>query len=390
MWLALVFMFLLYGSVSGLDGEIDPEVSMTVKEIINYWGYPFEEYEIVTDDGYILTIHRIPYGRVNRTSPNPSPVYLQHGVLVDSSTWVSNLPENSLGFMLADSGFDVWMGNSRGNFWSRKHVSLSVDDVKYWEFSYDHMAKYDLPASINFILQKTGQQKLHYVAHSQGTTIGFICFSTMPQWAEKIKVFSALAPVATVKHAKTPAARFAYVPELTVKLIFGKKEFLPTKNITDYLAAHVCNQDLGSKLCSNILFLLCGYNVNNLNMSRLDVYLSHVPSGTSVQNMIHWKQAVIYGKLQAYDYGQIGNLLHYNQIQPPEYNIANMNVPAAIWEGGNDWLSNPADNALLFPKIKRLILRKIIENWNHLDFLYGLDAPNQLYHDLLNVLKQNP
>ena len=36
-------------------------------------------------------------------------VYLQHGVMVDSYTWVSNLPDQSLAFMLADAGFDVWM-----------------------------------------------------------------------------------------------------------------------------------------------------------------------------------------------------------------------------------------------------------------------------------------
>lgn len=38
------------------------------------------------------------------------------------------------------------------------------------------MAKYDLPAVINFILQETGQQKLYYIGHSQGTAIGmFLC-----------------------------------------------------------------------------------------------------------------------------------------------------------------------------------------------------------------------
>lgn len=34
------------------------------------------------------------------------------------------------------------------------------------------MARFDLPAVINFILQKTGQEKIYYVGYSQGTTMG--------------------------------------------------------------------------------------------------------------------------------------------------------------------------------------------------------------------------
>ena len=34
------------------------------------------------------------------------------------------------------------------------------------------MAMYDLPAMINFVLQKTGQKQIYYVGYSQGCTIG--------------------------------------------------------------------------------------------------------------------------------------------------------------------------------------------------------------------------
>lgn len=38
--------------------------------------------------------------------------------------------------------------------------------------SYDEMARFDLPAVIDFILQKTGQENIYYVGYSQGTTMG--------------------------------------------------------------------------------------------------------------------------------------------------------------------------------------------------------------------------
>ena len=37
-------------------------------------------------------------------------------------------------YILADSGFDVWMGNYRGNRFSDRHVNISRDDPQFWKF----------------------------------------------------------------------------------------------------------------------------------------------------------------------------------------------------------------------------------------------------------------
>ena len=45
---------------------------------------------------------------------------------------------NLSGFVLADAGYDVWMGNYRGNIYSRDHVRLnpnSLVDSKFWIYS---------------------------------------------------------------------------------------------------------------------------------------------------------------------------------------------------------------------------------------------------------------
>jgi lysosomal acid lipase/cholesteryl ester hydrolase len=42
----------------------------------------------------------------------------------DGFSWLLAPPEESLAYILADDGFDVWIANNRGTRWSRRHVSL--------------------------------------------------------------------------------------------------------------------------------------------------------------------------------------------------------------------------------------------------------------------------
>lgn len=61
-------------------------------------------------------------------------VFLQHGLLCTSSVWVMNLPEQSAGFLFADNGYDVWLGNNRGNSYSRGHITKNITAAEYWNF----------------------------------------------------------------------------------------------------------------------------------------------------------------------------------------------------------------------------------------------------------------
>ncbi|EPB70933.1 hypothetical protein ANCCEY_09968 [Ancylostoma ceylanicum] len=38
------------------------------------------------------------------------------------------------GFVFADQGFDVWLGNMRGNIYSKEHVALSSESNDFWKF----------------------------------------------------------------------------------------------------------------------------------------------------------------------------------------------------------------------------------------------------------------
>lgn len=66
--------------------------------------------------------------------------------------------KQSLAFTLADAGYDVWLGNYRGNKYSCKHQWLRPSQQEYWDFSLDEIAQEDLPACINYITQLTGER----------------------------------------------------------------------------------------------------------------------------------------------------------------------------------------------------------------------------------------
>lgn len=100
--------------------------------------------------------------------------------------------------MLADNGYDVWLPNSRGNFYSRMHISKdpnSIVNPKFWDFSWFDMGVYDHPAVIDYILKKTSFPKLYYIGYSQGTTSLMVLLSEKPEYNDKIYVASLMAPV---------------------------------------------------------------------------------------------------------------------------------------------------------------------------------------------------
>lgn len=101
------------------------------------------------------------------------------------------------------------MGNARGNYYSRKHVTLNPDrDHEFWDFSWDEIGNYDLPAMINHILNTTGKSKLHYVGHSQGGANFFAMTSQRPEFNEKIIFMQGLAPAVFMSHCKSIVLKY--------------------------------------------------------------------------------------------------------------------------------------------------------------------------------------
>lgn len=136
------------------------------EQIVTENGFSFEVHEVTTDDGYILKIFRIP-GLANEQSANGKKVvFFQHGILDSADCWVAHRADVAPAFVMARAGYDVWLGNSRGNKYSHSHINPSISNKNYWNFSFETMGAHDLPAAINYVLKVTGQPNLAYIGHS--------------------------------------------------------------------------------------------------------------------------------------------------------------------------------------------------------------------------------
>nr|CAD7412783.1 unnamed protein product [Timema poppensis] len=311
-------------------------------EIIKKSGYPVEVHHVTTEDGYIVTLHRLP-----RRMSVKAPTLVQHGIFHSSADSIISGPNSGLadmtveklikeddlthcgttfhdsrvnlhsaanikgrkkkaqkcytlpldhrppgyltshcylhyrpdallflqlGYSLYDAGYDVWLGNSRGNYYSRKHVNMTKSDPKFWDFSWHDMGVHDIPAVIDYILDHTGHKDLFFIGHSMGCAMFFVGMAAKPRYNDKIRVMFGLGPASYMHNGKS---------SLTTSIFKGLHykardferlnihEFLPRVPGWGRLALSICKDNhLTQPICRGGLSLMGGNNPENINMVR--------------------------------------------------------------------------------------------------------------------------
>src|SRR5690349_6299537 len=181
------------------------------------------------------------------------------------------------------------LGNNRGNKYSKKSIYSSPTSIKFWNFSIDQFAFHDIPDSISYILDTTGQQSLSYIGFSQGTAQAFASLAVHPKLNDQVNVFIALAP------AMSPAGLSNGVVDVLVKaspqvlfLLFGRRSILSSATMWESLLY----PPLFTKLIDLGLSFLFNWRTQNISTSQKLAAYPHLYSFTSTKSVVHWFQII--------------------------------------------------------------------------------------------------
>ncbi|XP_063240307.1 lipase 3-like [Bacillus rossius redtenbacheri] len=325
-----------------------------------------------------------------KTSTRRPVVLLQHGVLASSLDWVLTGPGKALGYKLSDAGWDVWLGNFRGTFYSRQHLNLTTDDADYWDYSWDELGRFDLAAMVDHVLRATGREQLHFVGHSMGATVAVVLLSERPEYNAKIKATVLLAPVVRLRHNTSVFRHYAAIWSALQKMSIysGMRGFPPDPPMLHRRLAPVCRERyIGQGICANILHTVAGYAAN-INNTLLPMLFGHYPSQTSVRTLSHFLQGMYTGNFSKFDFGG-NNMERYRRDHPPDYDVGRITSATSIFYGDSDPFTSIEDMAWLEGSLPNVVSSRLVpsRSFSHLSFLWAADVDQMLYEPLLKLLK---
>ncbi|XP_041969049.1 lipase 1-like [Aricia agestis] len=365
--------------VCSIAQVLPKEALLSTPELVAAAGYPVERHRVTTDDGYILQAHRIPAGkRAARKSSLDSPkmkkaILIGHGLLGSSGDFVIMGPERSLAYLLADAGYDVWLANFRGTVYS-SHENYTKNDCRFWEFSFHEHGKYDLPATIDKVLEVTGLPEILYIGYSMGTTTFFTMMSQRPEYNEKLIAFFALAPAVYLDSIKGLASVLLKTVDFPgTARNQGMISFSVKRDLLD-MATNLCSaREAQNDICMQLIYAVVGADYEQYDPEMTPVIIARAQPA-SWRQFEHFGKIAITGVFTSWEDGLWG------AVKP--YNFSKIDIPVSILYGENDMLTHKSGVKKLARELREIGVLEEMKpackwpKFNHLDFTFAKDVGN--------------
>jgi pimeloyl-ACP methyl ester carboxylesterase len=364
------------------------------------------------------------------------PVLLMHGLLQSAGAYCCT-DENSLAFYLCKSGFDVWLGNNRCGFHPR-HNALEYSDPRMWCWNIRQMGVFDLSALTSRVRHETSFDKIGLVAHSQGTTQTLVALAKeqRPELGEHLSVFCALAPAAYAGPlvGKIYLKFMRIISPAMFRMVFGIHAFIPFM-----MTMHsMLNPRLYGWLGYKVFSFLFNWTDTRWDRGLRDRLFQFSPVYVSAESMRWWLGRECFAKHKCIlstkevvraeeredledaalggDHRNHGPILRrsrvrsravldttqQNQEKTPSSPAVTKKMrgstawydekapPFALWIAGSDDL---VVGEKLLRRFRRgrepyveVVHAKVIPEYEHLDVIWAMDAPSQIFEEMREVL----
>lgn len=366
----------------------------TCQDVITELGYPYEAIHVITADGYVLLLERIPRRDARKA------VYLQHGILDSSMGWVSNGVVGSPAFAAFDQGYDVFLGNLRGLV-SREHVDKNISSRQYWRYSINEHGTEDIPAMIEKIHQvKTSELKLSQpdleqetddqpyklcaVCHSLGGA-AMLMYVITRRVEEKPHRLSRLVLLSPAGFHEDSTFVFTVVEHLFLALgpilaPFVPGFYIPTRffrMLLNKLARDFHNYPAVGGLVQTLMSYFVGGDSSNwVGVLGLPHYNMNDMPGVSFQVALHLAQMKRSGKFRMYDYGSASaNVEAYGTPEPLDLGEFYwlIDIPVDLVAGRKDKVIRPSmvKKHYKLMKSSRVDVSYSEFEYAHLDFTFS-------------------
>ncbi|KAJ1527931.1 hypothetical protein ONE63_007865 [Megalurothrips usitatus] len=344
-----------------------------------------ELHTVRTEDGYLLTAVRIPAG------PGAVPVVLMHGDLASSDSWMMRRDNSNLGTVLNEAGYDVWLGNMRGSTHARRHATLNTTDPQFWNFSWHEMGVYDLPALVDYALNRSGAPSAHLMAHSMSTSASLVMLAQRPEYNAKVRLVSLMSPSIRIR-----SGVIRWASDITFQFFKNNVEgYLKRNNFIEIWKRSPQLHYIGNLFCTDDspLIGLC-YRMYEQVLGqghpdqRLPDYLAtfgaYHPAGTSFRCIEHFGAINLSGRFRP-----LGKGIN-DPNPPPDYNLTAISTPVALYYSTNDGIIDPKDVDRLAKSLPRVQDKHLVplRQFNHVDFMWAKDARTLVYERIIKNMKE--
>jgi pimeloyl-ACP methyl ester carboxylesterase len=320
-----------------------------------------QDVRIRTADGATVALHR-------HAAPGGPPVLLVHGISSNTRYWDLDA-ERSLAVWLRARGHDVWLLDLRGH---GRALDVPGDTSPVSGWTVDDYGRYDVDAAVQHVLAATGAPALAYVGHSMGGLVGAVYLHH--HGAARIASFTALGSPARFSQ-EDPLVGLA---ALALDLGGAATDVLDTRDWAELAA------DLDGYLPRGVQERL--YNPAHLAPEVIPRMLRGIVSPMTTGEMRHFADMIDAERFQSAD-GSIDYLAALRGLPLPALAVAGLGDEVVPPERARAWRET-FDGRVRVLDCGRAV--GMAEDYGHLDFTLGRNAPTELWPTLDAFLREHP